>query len=179
MTHNRRIICTSLTNFNPHPYVRDDRTNSRPWLKTWHFNPHPYVRDDDITKALEYLYKQFQSTSLREGWLCEALYEPQIVDFNPHPYVRDDLLKIGWITPHTYFNPHPYVRDDRCMPRHPRKMANFNPHPYVRDDQLYGKNADRERISIHIPTWGMTTISLIFSYCKLISIHIPTWGMTV
>ena len=55
------------SNFNPHPYVRDDRSFLNSYRAQAYFNPHPYVRDDKPTVSGITRVPEFQSTSLREG----------------------------------------------------------------------------------------------------------------
>ena len=33
-------------------------------------------------------------------------------------------------------------------------------------------------ISIHVPAWGTTYLSMVFCACVIISIHVPAWGTT-
>ena len=37
--------------FNPHPYVRDDKVTIDGFTPTVDFNPHPYVRDDMLSRV--------------------------------------------------------------------------------------------------------------------------------
>ena len=122
--------------------------------------------------------------------------------FNPHAYVRHDFCQPS---SHWYcqsFNPHAYVRHDMQMGMlFLRQKMGFNPHAYVRHDYPAFRKVDRNFVSIHMPTWGMTkpfewlkNHSMFQSTClreawpgahlpwrpySPVSIHMPTWGMTI
>ena len=80
-----------------------------------YFNPHPYMRDDRSGGVFIFGVK-FQSTSLHEGWRQNLQHWHLPGYFNPHPYMRDDGMSIAKTADNRNFNPRPYTRDDFCVP---------------------------------------------------------------
>ena len=54
----------------------------------------------------------------------------------------------------------------------------FNPHTYMRCDYVLGAFTTTEKVSIHTPTWGVTTVQAEVTALRAVSIHTPTWGVT-
>ena len=54
----------------------------------------------------------------------------------------------------------------------------FNPHTYMRCDIAQNKFHSYNYVSIHTPTWGVTTLMQNYVILYLVSIHTPTWGVT-
>ena len=61
------------------------------------------------------------------------------------------------IAPPTYFNPHSHVGSDLTRTQTEQQTANFNPHSHVGSDVDLGITCDLICISIHTPTWGVTS----------------------
>ena len=99
----------------------------------------------------------FQSTHLHEVWLFALSISPRMRSFNPHTYMRCDLV-IHSVNLH---------------------ILCFNPHTYMRCDfLLVFESVIVFFVSIHTPTWGVTSTHE-YEYKQLfVSIHTPTWGVT-
>ena len=148
MTKRRYLFAVKLRNFNPHPYVRDDLSNS---VSTTTLDP-------------------FQSTSLREGWPARRRPQPRQMAISIHiPTWGMTCWTVVDLTFFCYFNPHPYVRDDAQALNHHKKRTQISIHiPTWGMTELLGLLCFIEPISIHIPTWGMTAILhkfTLFQHC--------------
>ena len=120
----------------------------------------------------------FQSTHLHEVWPLKQRRRQESTSFNPHTYMRCDPIYpfLFWFFP------------------------GFNPHTYMRCDHRRGKTRQRMEVSIHTPTWGVTSVytrtisKKLFQSTHLhevwhlateqvfkseVSIHTPTWGVTL
>ena len=60
-----------------------------------------------------------------------------------------------------------------------RFMICFNPHTYMRCDLIMDDDFDSSWVSIHTPTWGVTSVCSWYLLPFLVSIHTPTWGVTI
>ena len=136
----RRIpqVAASRTDFNPHPYVRDDFASTDKEHKAREISIHIPTWGMTLFLQFRLAFARFQSTSLREGWPDDVVCADDCFFISIHiPTwgMTDSFLIRSTVKPN--FNPHPYVRDDRTV-RFYRKHRNyFNPHPYVRDDHTY------------------------------------------
>ena len=121
------------------------------------FNPHTYMRCD-ISHALAFPHTiMFQSTHLHEVWRLRALCESIHWCFNPHTYMRCDTVSLMTEVLIHCFNPHTYMRCD---------LSNITSKSFP-------------WVSIHTPTWGVTS-HVIFALSSFsVSIHTPTWGVTL
>ena len=126
--------------------------------QTLRFNPHTYMRCDDAIiihcsatrvsihtptwgvtapslKSVAGSYT-FQSTHLHEVWQSNTQLMIYALGFNPHTYMRCDY--------------------DR--PPIKQAILRFNPHTYMRcDDQGLFRRDGEFLVSIHTPTWGVTS----------------------
>ena len=102
-------------------------------------------------------YWLFQSTHLHEVWRLHKDSIEDIESFNPHTYMRCDF-------------------DVRA--EYPNFLR-FNPHTYMRCDPFEFLLFLTLKVSIHTPTWGVTTGKSVKHWCVTVSIHTPTWGVTV
>jgi len=118
--------------------------------------------------------------------------------FNPRAYVRHDPMFLGGIKHRPYFNPRAYVRHDvhiYCT----WSSTVFQSTCLREARQIQWSICPKWVISIHVPTWGTTSVALHVvnqydfnprAYVRhdspsrpdvisaLISIHVPTWGTT-
>ena len=60
-----------------------------------------------------------------------------------------------------------------------RQHPCFNPHTYMRCDIHHLCAKGTIDVSIHTPTWGVTTRPTSGTVSSVVSIHTPTWGVTV
>ena len=58
------------------------------------------------------------------------------------------------------------------------KRVCFNPHTYMRCDNKIAGVDTKGQVSIHTPTWGVTTNPGSYRKKNQVSIHTPTWGVT-
>ena len=92
------------------------------------------------------------------------------------------------------------MRCDQSLPHLFPSHCSFNPHTYMRCDTYllfqkyfssvsihtptwgvtsgFWKRDKRRWVSIHTPTWGVTICDNIFFLFEQVSIHTPTWGVT-
>ena len=80
---------------------------------------------------------------------------------------------------HSSFNPHTYMRCDQDEAPDVRETLGFNPHTYMRCDDLQGTYQANYKVSIHTPTWGVTSAGSSTGGRWSVSIHTPTWGVTL
>ena len=59
-----------------------------------------------------------------------------------------------------------------------RNVSCFNPHTYMRCDSPEAFENDIREVSIHTPTWGVTSSHHRQAHHRRVSIHTPTWGVT-
>ena len=57
-------------------------------------------------------------------------------------------------------------------------MFNFNPRSLVGNDGVPHEKLSDFKISIHVPSWGTTTVRQLPLPASPISIHVPSWGTT-
>src|SRR5690606_30130858 len=76
------------------------------------------------------------------------------------------------------FNPRSYERSDVRSFLLVSYCYGFNPRSYERSDLPQGHWPARERVSIHAPTRGATSVEGDTSNDQLVSIHAPTRGAT-
>ena len=142
--------------FNPHTYMRCDRMPSFRWHLHICFNPHTYMRCDP-----RFFISLLMSRS-----------------FNPHTYMRCDRAGNSlttWLTVsiHTptwgvtisswtisvgkeFQSTHLHeVWRQRSL--HIPPTISFNPHTYMRCDKHYANLPTYNKVSIHTPTWGVTS----------------------
>ena len=126
------------------------------------------------------LKQKFQSTHLHEVWqLCVKIHDKKR-RFNPHTYMRCDKRVLNKRFLPNRFNPHTYMRCDNTFRELKWHMylfqsthlhevwllvsffylnfGCFNPHTYMRcdyDSDIF--NNWIKKVSIHTPTWGVTT----------------------
>ena len=98
----------------------------------------------------------FQSTHLHEVWHRWTSIVTDTLCFNPHTYMRCDHLRTARL----------------------KRTHGFNPHTYMRCDPTNGTSVGSFDVSIHTPTWGVTTKPATKSLQHAVSIHTPTWGVT-
>ena len=123
-------------------------------------------------------YRPFQSTHLHEVWLALVWNLSSPIGFNPHTYMRCDVALVWNLS----------------------SPIGFNPHTYMRCDKRDGSIKPIFTVSIHTPTWGVTSNtawsitssqfqsthlhevwrqqSQWYKYRFPVSIHTPTWGVT-
>ena len=70
------------------------------------------------------------------------------------------------------------MRCDLVGGRSKWRMEGFNPHTYMRCDLEKLVLVGRPEVSIHTPTWGVTTRKGRIIHAIPVSIHTPTWGVT-
>ena len=163
--------------FNPHTYMRCDAWARLSAPFRFRFNPHTYMRCD-ITSLIEYL---------------------TMISFNPHTYMRCDPIN-QWVILHrcvsihtptwgvTYgklsITPGFQFQSTHLHEVWPTglttldRVLSFNPHTYMRCDSVESVSVDPVFVSIHTPTWGVTTGAVV-TRCNIeVSIHTPTWGVT-
>ena len=81
-------------------------------------------------------FRSFQSTHLHEVWRYRReLSHSKKNRFNPHTYMRCDL---------------PLLPDNLFL-------LSFNPHTYMRCDPINSGHIHYQCVSIHTPTWGVTS----------------------
>ena len=78
-----------------------------------------------------------------------------------------------------HFNPRSHVGNDLVYCCRCGNHLNFNPRSHVGNDAGSVSILRRNIISIHVPTWGTTSVKLANYSGIVISIHVPTWGTTV
>ena len=124
------------------------------------------------------IHMLFQSTFPR-GERRSLLRDPlDSMHFNPRSHVGNDRLVYPVLRLLPYFNPRSHVGNDNNNSSCLKPFHNFNPRSHVGNDWT---GADLYRyiiISIHVPTWGTTTMGGILKSLGFISIHVPTWGTT-
>ena len=122
------------------------------------FNPHAYVRHDSYKNQIVELQKEFQSTCLREAWRHIRVQTEGLKSFNPHAYVRHDIDMEMFVMRMPSFNPHAYVRHDFLVKVNSGKALPFQS-TCLREAWLYVRRRKyiNTFVSIHMPTWGMTT----------------------
>ncbi len=144
---------------------------------------------------------QFQSTHLHEVWQNKSNKTCRIKSFNPHTYMRcDSNPKLLFLAKHVSIHTPTWgVTPVRARVSRVRTTFQsthlhevwlsvgfwvrycffcFNPHTYMRcDDETWFKIKD-EIVSIHTPTWGVTSMPINNLNKRLVSIHTPTWGVT-
>ena len=76
------------------------------------------------------------------------------------------------------FNPRSLVGNDKLYEQYNSKNDNFNPRSLVGNDCKYTILYTLSNISIHVPSWGTTSITHITATNCPISIHVPSWGTT-
>ena len=103
----------------------------------------------------------FQSTHLHEVWRAEVITSVSLRCFNPHTYMRCDGGSIWKLSDCECFNPHTYMRCDRMPSFRWHLHICFNPHTYMRCDVKGACIFHQRLVSIHTPTWGVTSIMQI------------------
>ena len=66
----------------------------------------------------------------------------------------------------------------RWSPSFPIPYQGFNPHTYMRCDHVLSGSLFVNGVSIHTPTWGVTSMMCTMCSDTRVSIHTPTWGVT-
>ena len=187
--------------FNPHTYMRCDwswRYGST--CRIGCFNPHTYMRCDTLFLMIFFGIRRF----------------------NPHTYMRCDHLQspseiLAWsvsihtptwgvtqckteVTKQLMFQSTHLHEVWHCYGKRTSIEESFNPHTYMRCDVVRSLRTRCYRVSIHTPTWGVTSWSSKSSrrsnsfnphtYMRCdgnwkkksdqpnVSIHTPTWGVT-
>ena len=169
-----------LYGFNPHTYMRCD--SKKDWRRVSFpcFNPHTYMRcDSSVTGIFRHLsvsihtptwgvtfvdennvvYGMFQSTHLHEVWLggyqqkwtmymfqSTHLHEVWLQELHKHRQTsgfQSTHLHEVWLTDY----------NSKVL------IPSFNPHTYMRCDYEVYLYTRRQRVSIHTPTWGVTTFT--------------------
>ena len=129
--------------------------------------PHPSVRSS-----------RFQSTHLHEVWLSEAARMLDLTEF------QSTHLHEVWLRPrlrlwyqHVFQSTHLHEVWRDVMARTLTTRC-FNPHTYMRCDIYKGIRCCHQFVSIHTPTWGVTSVGSYDPGWRYVSIHTPTWGVT-
>ena len=121
------------------------------------FNPHTYMRCD-LEKRREMRY---YGVSIHTPTWGVTLFVWQLgflrLSFNPHTYMRCDTASWLMSYHHSSFNPHTYMRCDAITRSNRKVRYCFNPHTYMRCDNLLRTKLKDLEVSIHTPTWGVTT----------------------
>ena len=112
-------------------------------------------------------------------WPSERCGCPSAERFNPHTYMRCDLLSGSFLLAvKTFQSTHLHevwpVNDalETC------KLLFQSTHLHEVWLSYPEYVVVTGNVSIHTPTWGVTSISLPSSLPAVVSIHTPTWGVT-
>ena len=99
-------------------------------------------------------------------------------NFNPRSLVGNDAALYTLVPYCADFNPRSLVGNDQS-PRSCRRCPRyFNPRSLVGNDDASALIQHALDISIHVPSWGTTRMSLQRRLLVRISIHVPSWGTT-
>ena len=137
---------SAMPSFNPHTYMRCDKTKKQAENYINSFNPHTYMRCDlgdvessnilcvsihtptwGVTRHLKrkLTEKLFQSTHLHEVWHVVPLQGDLLRSFNPHTYMRCDIKNSQITRDISGFNPHTYMRCDLLGANRLRYQSEF------------------------------------------------------
>ena len=132
------------------------RSTATVWICSHNFNPRSLVGND----------------------YCIRPYLPGFFHFNPRSLVGNDVHPLHYQVRHKLFQS-TFPRGERRFWVGPGpEPDNFNPRSLVGNDDAVVHVADRDAISIHVPSWGTTALGRIVAIRTEISIHVPSWGTT-
>ena len=174
------LIVFIIISFNPHTYMRCDLVCLLGRVLIRRFNPHTYMRCD-----------------------CFSLHIVCLIPcFNPHTYMRcdfysvNDLGRSGVVSIHTptwgvtelnfqtkqefQFQSTHLHEVWLLIVRLASLDKSFNPHTYMRCDIFEEPRLDEEQVSIHTPTWGVTSLNSLWIWLILFqSTHLhEVWPIT-
>ena len=98
--------------------------------------------------------------------------------FNPHTHEGcDPSLSSNCLTM-PRFNPHTHEGCDRWQVSTFSHSTSFNPHTHEGCDSIASFYRERQEVSIHTPTKGVTLLLPYINLLLRVSIHTPTKGVT-
>ena len=164
--------------FNPHTYMRCDFFVAKTLDSLISFNPHTYMRcDRDFVGNFRQDLVSIHTPTwgVTEVWLCTRLV--QNVSIHTPTWgvtltLRMLLMLIRFQSTHLH-EVWLLLLLIILLP------ACFNPHTYMRCDLDDEAEAGAGIVSIHTPTWGVTTETFGYNRPWYVSIHTPTWGVTM
>ena len=121
------------------------------------FNPRSYKRSD-YDGYHRALHPQISIHAPTRGATVNPKHYIGCTYFNPRSYKRSDCCFHKFFVSHKYFNPRSYKRSDSPISLRQWTDWNFNPRSYKRSDQSEAKPYEINKISIHAPTRGATTL---------------------